>query len=112
MSSESRTEAIAGPPHEARRPAWRRWATWIAVIILIAAAANLLGWDLRGWFSDLWDTITGISAAYVIAGVTLKTVQTSLTAFGWYSILRVAYPGSVGWIQVLACYAASVALNG
>ena len=29
-----------------------------------------------------------------------------------YSILRFAYPGSVRWLQILACYAASVALNG
>ena len=28
---------------------------------MIGAAANLLGWDIRGWFSDLWDTITEIS---------------------------------------------------
>jgi len=106
------TAATAVPAPEKRRPRLKRILVGALIIVVIGAAANLLGWDLRGWFSDLWDTITGISAAYVIAGVTLKTVQTSLTAFGWYSILRVAYPGSVGWIQVLACYAASVALNG
>jgi uncharacterized membrane protein YbhN (UPF0104 family) len=39
-------------------------------------------------------------------------VQTSLTAFGWYSILRFAYGDAVRWREIWACYAASVALNG
>jgi uncharacterized membrane protein YbhN (UPF0104 family) len=82
------------------------------VVLVIGAAASLLGWDIKGWFSDLWDTLSEISIGYVIAGVVLKTVQTTLTAFGWYSILRFAYPGAVRWVQILACYAASVALNG
>jgi len=81
-------------------------------ILVIGAFANLVGWDLRGWFSNLWDTISEISVGYLIAGVTLKTVQTSLTAFGWYSILRFAYGDSVRWRDIWACYAASVALNG
>jgi uncharacterized membrane protein YbhN (UPF0104 family) len=42
----------------------------------------------------------------------LKTLQTSLTAYAWYAILRFAYPGLVRWREILACYAASVALNG
>ena len=82
------------------------------LIVVIGAAANLLGWDIRGWFSDLWDTLNDISIEYIIAGVALKTVQTILTAFGWYSILKFAYPGEVRWLDILACYAASVALNG
>ena len=46
-----------------------------------------------------------------VAGVALKTVQTTLTAFAWYSILRYAYP-TTSFKVVLACYATSVALNG
>jgi len=34
-------------------------------LVVAGAAANLLGWDIRAWFSQLWDTITGISAEYV-----------------------------------------------
>jgi uncharacterized membrane protein YbhN (UPF0104 family) len=82
------------------------------IVVVIGAAANLLGWNIRGWFSDLWDTISTISLGYLVAAVTLKTVQTSLTAFGWYSILRFAYPAAIRWRDVWACYAASVALNG
>ncbi len=37
----------------------------------------------------------------------------SRTAFAWYSILRVAFPGGrVAYLQILAAYAAGVALNG
>ena len=81
-------------------------------LVVLGAAANLLGWDIRAWFSQLWDTITGIAAEYVVAGVALLTVQTTAVALGWYSILRFAYPGRVRAREVLACYAASVALNG
>jgi uncharacterized membrane protein YbhN (UPF0104 family) len=95
-----------------RRSRLRRLLIIILVVLVIGAFANLVGWDLRGWFSDLWDTISEISIGYLIAGVTLKTVQTSLTAFGWYAILRFAYADAVRWRDIWACYAASVALNG
>jgi len=81
------------------------------LIVVIGAAANLLGWDLRDWFADLWDTINEISAAYLVGAIALKTLQTTATAFAWYAILRYAYP-SARYTVVLACYATSVALNG
>jgi uncharacterized membrane protein YbhN (UPF0104 family) len=82
------------------------------VLVVIAAAANLLGWNIREWLSDVWDTVTGISAQYLVGGIALKTAQTLLIGFGWYSILAFAYPGEVRMREILACYAASVALNG
>ncbi len=82
------------------------------VVVVLGAAANMFGWDIRGWFRNLWDTLSSISVAYIVAGCALKTVQTSLTAYAWYAILRFAYPGRVRWREILACYAASVALNG
>src|SRR6059058_5691788 len=108
--SVSHTQA-ATEPAPSRHVNVRRLLFWAALIVVIGAAANLLGWDIRSWFSDLWDTITEISAAYLVAGVALKTVQTTLTAFAWYSILRYAYP-TTSFRVVLACYATSVALNG
>jgi uncharacterized membrane protein YbhN (UPF0104 family) len=107
--------SVAAPAVESspkRRFQWRRVVTGAAVILVIGAAAQLLGWDIRSWLSDFWDTISEISAWYLVGGVALKTVQTTLTAFAWYSILRFAYPDRVRWLDVLACYAASVALNG
>lgn len=95
-----------------RRIYWKRLLVGALVIAVIAAFANLVGWDIRGWFESLWDTISTISVGYLIAAVALKTVQTSLTALGWYYILRYAYKDAVRWRDIWACYAASVALNG
>src|SRR5215831_17038934 len=95
-----------------RRVRWKRLLVGALVIVVIGAFANLVGWDIRGWFEELWDTITQISIGYLIAAVVLKTLQTTATAFAWYSILKFAYPGRVRWLDILACYAASVALNG
>ncbi len=86
---------------------------WLAGVALALAVLELLGVDVKGWFSDLWDALTGIGLGYLLAGWTLQTVQTTLTAFGWYSILRVAFgAGQVAYLQILAAYAAGVALNG
>ncbi len=103
------TTAVA--PESPARSSLKRMFVWGVVIVVIGAAAYLLGWDIRSWFSDLWDTITEISVAYLVGAIALKTVQTTLTAFAWYSILRYAYP-TTRFRVVLACYAISVALNG
>jgi len=103
--------AVAVAPESPRRWHLQRLLIWALLIVVIAAAAYLLGWDIRGWFSNLWDTISSISAAYLAAAVALKTVQTVATAFAWFAILRYAYP-STSFRVVLACYATSVALNG
>jgi uncharacterized membrane protein YbhN (UPF0104 family) len=82
------------------------------VLVVIGAIATLFGWDISGWFKHLWHEVTAISLGYLLAGIVLITVQTTTTAYAWYSILRFGYPDSeVRWIQILACYAAAVALN-
>jgi uncharacterized membrane protein YbhN (UPF0104 family) len=106
------SQAAAAPLEEQRRhPHTRRLLIGGLVILVIGAAANLLGWDIRSWLDQLWDTMSEISLGYLVAGVALKTVQTTATAFAWYAILRYAYPAT-RFRLVLACYAASVALNG
>jgi hypothetical protein len=48
----------------------------------------------------------------VIAGVSLQTVQTTLAAFAWLTILRAAFPRArITFRLVLASYAVSVAMN-
>jgi uncharacterized membrane protein YbhN (UPF0104 family) len=90
---------------------WLRWLVGILTIVVIGAFANLLGWDIAGWFQHLWDTMSQISIWYLLAAVALKTGQTTAAAFSYYSILRVAYPGRVRWLEIWAAYAASVGLN-
>jgi uncharacterized membrane protein YbhN (UPF0104 family) len=105
------TVASTTAPPAASRSRWRRWLIGALAILVGGALANLLGWDIAGWFSDLWDVISSISVAYLVAAAVLKTLQTSAVAFAYFAILRFAYPGKVRFLEVLAAYAASVALN-
>jgi uncharacterized membrane protein YbhN (UPF0104 family) len=89
----------------------RRILIIVGAVFCGAAFASLVGWDIRGWFSDLWDTLTSISFQYILAAVIAMIVQTTATAFSWFSILRYAYPGEVRWMPVFAAYAACVAMN-
>ena len=86
---------------------------WLVGIALVVAVLALFGVDAAGWFESLWDALTGIGFGYLVAGWSLQTLQTTLTALGWYFILRAGYPDAPApYRQVLAAYAAGVALNG
>jgi uncharacterized membrane protein YbhN (UPF0104 family) len=86
---------------------------WFAGTALVIAALELVGVDVAGWFSSVWDALTGVGIGYLVAGWSLQTAQTTLTALGWYFILRAAYPSALlPYRQVLAAYATGVALNG
>jgi uncharacterized membrane protein YbhN (UPF0104 family) len=98
-------------PSRARRLA--KVAAWLGGVALVVLVLHLLGVDVRGWISNLWDALSAISIQYLVAGLALQTVQTTLTAVGWYFILRAGYPDSPpSYVQVLAAYAAGIALNG
>jgi uncharacterized membrane protein YbhN (UPF0104 family) len=86
------------------------WLVGIAVAIVVL---GLLGVDVLGWVSDLWDSLKEISVQYLIAGWVVQTVQLTLTAVGWYYILRFGFPrAQITYLEVLAAYATGVALNG
>jgi uncharacterized membrane protein YbhN (UPF0104 family) len=86
---------------------------WLVGVIVVVAVLQALGVDVRGWLSSVWDALTEISAQYLIAGWAVQTVQTTLTAVAWYFILRAGFPQApISYLQVLAAYAAGVALNG
>ena len=100
-----------GDPSRGRR--LLKVLAWLAGIAVVVAVLGLFGVDVLGWFERLWDVLTGIGFGYLVAGWTLQTVQTTLTALGWYFILRAGYPDAPApYRQVLAAYAAGVALNG
>ena len=86
---------------------------WLAGTALVVLVLQLLGIDVKGWLSDFWDSLTAISVQYIVAGVALQTVQTTLTALGWWYILRAGFPqAEIPYRSILAAYAAGVALNG
>ena len=51
-------EATAAAPPVARHVRWVRWMIGLLVLAVLGAVANLLGWDIRGWFESLWDTMS------------------------------------------------------
>jgi uncharacterized membrane protein YbhN (UPF0104 family) len=86
---------------------------WIAGTAAVVVILGLVGVNVTGWLDRLWDTLTGIGLGYLVAGWSLQTIQTSLTALGWYFILRAGFPDAPApYRQVLAAYATGVALNG
>jgi uncharacterized membrane protein YbhN (UPF0104 family) len=100
-----------GDPSRVRRLG--KVVAWLAGVAGVVAALELLGVDVAGWISSMWDALGDIGLGYLAAGWTLQTLQTSLTAVAWYSILRAAFPRApVPYRQVLAAYATGVALNG
>jgi uncharacterized membrane protein YbhN (UPF0104 family) len=102
------------PFHDpSRRRRLLKVLAWLAGTAAVVAILELLGVDVRGWFSTLWDSLTGIGVGYLAVGWSLQTVQTTLTALGWHFILRAAYPRTpVPYRQILAAYTTGVALNG
>ncbi len=87
-------------------------ATWLAAIALLVAALELVGVDVRGWLSHLWNAVTAGSIGYQLVGFLAQTVQTTLTALAWYFILRAGFPGApIEYKEILAAYAIGVAMN-
>ncbi|MGH3135194.1 MAG: lysylphosphatidylglycerol synthase transmembrane domain-containing protein [Gaiellaceae bacterium] len=109
MSEAALTPAPVAPEHPRRRVL--RIAAWVVGTAVVVGLLELAGIDVLGWFADLWDAVTEISLGYVILGCLLQGTQTTLTALGWYGILRYAYPGGVTYMEVLTAYAVGVALN-
>jgi glycosyltransferase 2 family protein len=108
------TAATAGPAEPEQASKGRRTVkivSWIVGLIVLLGLLNLIGIDVSGWLSELWDKVTEISFGYIVLGCLFQGAQTVLTALGWYGILRYAYPGGVTFMPVLASYAAGVALN-
>jgi uncharacterized membrane protein YbhN (UPF0104 family) len=97
---------------DSRKRRFVKIAGWSVGILATLVVSDLLGWDLLGWFEEVWDQVTAISLASLIAACAFQTAQTSLTALSWLFILRAAYPKvTIGFRPVLAAYAISVAMN-
>jgi len=104
-------DAVAPSPSRARR--LLRVLAWLAGVAILVVVLDVLGVDVAGWFSNLWDAMTAISAGYIVLGLTFQTIQTTLTALAWLFILRAAYPhAEIPFRSILAAYAAGVAMNG
>jgi glycosyltransferase 2 family protein len=111
MSEATAAVNTVEPEQPSKRRRVVRIASWIIGLVVLLALLHAAGVDVWGWLTQLWDTVTEISFAYILLGCIFQGLQTVLTALGWYGILRYAYPGGVTFMPVLASYAAGVALN-
>jgi hypothetical protein len=80
-------------------------------VVVMGAAAQLPGLGHQRLVRDLWDTMTEISFGYLVAGS--RSDRPDLP-HGLRLVLDppLRLPDRVRWLDILACYAASVALNG
>ncbi len=85
--------------------------SWLLGIALALVVLNLLGIDVRGWLSDLWDQIQAIPVGYIVAALVFQSAQTLLAGLSYYGILRAAYPGQVEFWPIVTAYAVGVAMN-
>ena len=114
MSVLHHTVKTVTPFHDrSRHSRLLKIALWVVGIAVVLVLCHLGGLDVLDWFQRLWDTMTGISIGYIVVGLSFQTIQTVLTAVSWYFILVAGYPnGGVRYRDILAAYAAGVAMNG
>jgi uncharacterized membrane protein YbhN (UPF0104 family) len=85
---------------------------WIAGIALLVLVLHLLGVDVEGWLSHLWDQISQVSLGYLVLGVALQIGQTTFNGLAYYGILRYAYPDAgVTFWPIVTAYAVGVGMN-
>ena len=110
--SSTAVETVSPLRDDSRRRRFVKLGAWAAALLIILVLSKLLGWDLVGWFQNVWDQVTAISFGSLVLGCAFQTAQTTLTAMSWLFILRAAYPKvSIGFRPILAAYAVSVAMN-
>ncbi len=119
MSDASVAPAAAGadpspvlPFHDpSRRRRLVKVAAWLGGTVLVVLLLELLGVDVRGWLSDLWQQIKDVPVGYIIAALVFQAAQTVLAGVSYYGILRAAYPGHVKFWPIVTAYAVGVAMN-
>ena len=85
---------------------------WLCAVALAVLVLHLLGVDVEGWFSSLWDALTAVDPEDVLAGLGLQTIDTFLSGIAWLAILRAAYPrAGIEALPIITAYAVAVAGN-
>jgi uncharacterized membrane protein YbhN (UPF0104 family) len=98
-------------PTESRPRRLTKVAAWVVGVGVLVLILQLLGVDVRGWLSSLWDQIKAIPAGYLVGALVFQTGQTILTGLSYYGILSAAYPGEAKMAPIITAYAVGVAGN-
>ena len=114
MSAFHHTVKTVTPFHDrSRHRRLLKIALWLVGIAVVLVLCHLGGFDVLDWFQRLWDTMTGISIGYIVVGRDLPDDPDAPDGVAWYYILAAGYPdGGVRYRDILAAYAAGVAMNG
>jgi uncharacterized membrane protein YbhN (UPF0104 family) len=89
-----------------------RIGVWVVGIAALIFVLDLLGVPVGDWIRQLFKKIGEVPAWAVVAGIILQSLQTTLAAVAWLTILRAAFPRArITFRLVLASYAVSVAMN-
>ena len=110
-AAEPRSSAVLPFHDRSRKRRLVKVVSWLAGIALALVVLNLLGVDIRGWLSELWDQIREIPVGYIVAALVFQSGQTLLAGLSYYGILRAAYPGQVEFWPIVTAYAVGVAMN-
>ena len=94
-----------------RRSRLVKVVAWLVGTTVVLAVLELLGVDVLGWLSDLWDQIKAVPVGYIVAALVFQTGQTLLAGVSYYGILRAAYPGQVELWPIVTAYAVGVSMN-
>jgi uncharacterized membrane protein YbhN (UPF0104 family) len=101
----------AGPGGKTRARRLAEVGAWLVGVAVVVLILQLLGVDVTGWLSDLWDQIKAVPVQYIIVGLVFQTGQTIFAGLSYYGILSAAYPGQVSIAPIVASYAVGVAMN-
>jgi uncharacterized membrane protein YbhN (UPF0104 family) len=88
---------------------------WLVGTALLWLVLDLLGIDVTGWLSDLWDQIKQIwetNPWYIVSALVLQSGQTTLAGVSYYGILKAAYGREARLWPITTAYAVGVAMNG
>lgn len=95
-----------------KRTRIRKMLTWLIGLALFWLVLRLLGVDVWGWITHLWDSIKAMPTGYVILALVFQTGQTFFAGLSYYGILSAAYPREVTLWPIVGAYAVGVAMNG
>src|ERR1700748_3790723 len=107
----STTVVEAVPPGRSRGRRLTKVAVWIVGLLVLLGILQLIGVDVRGWLSDLWDQIKAAPVNYIAVALVFQTGQTILAGLSYYGILSAAYPGEVLLWPIVTSYAVGVAID-
>ena len=110
MSAEAPSVTQPAPPPRLRRLG--KVALWLLGTAVAIWILDLLGVDVTGWLSNLWDEISAVPVGYTIAAAAVQTGQTVFAGLSYYGILKAAYPGEAELAPIVTAYAVGVAMNG